>query len=267
MTPSRTPSRPSGRERSLTRLPPRRRWTAPSPGQTVSVPAQIQLPRVTAERLRGVLFRDVLGSATTEVGGTAARISNVRLASSAFSGTVLNCGDIFSYNGTVGQRTTARGYQAAPAYVKGETVDEIGGGVCQPSSTLYLACLKSNLEITERYAHRYAPTYIEWGMDATVSWGGPDYRFTNNTDYPIKLVATYAKGYLTVKILGTKVDDIQVKMTKEVLSDTPYETVYEEDATLAPGTESVKTTPYTGHKVKTYRNLYDGQRNADFQPV
>ena len=228
------------------------------PGQTVSVPAQIQLPRVTAERLRGVLFRDVLGSATTEVGGTAARISNVRLASSAFSGTVLNCGDIFSYNGTVGQRTTARGYQAAPAYVKGETVDEIGGGVCQPSSTLYLACLKSNLEITERYAHRYAPTYIEWGMDATVSWGGPDYRFTNNTDYPIKLVATYAKGYLTVKILGTKVDDIQVKMTKEVLSDTPYETVYEEDATLAPGTESVKTTPYTGHKVKTYRNLYDG---------
>ena len=228
------------------------------PGQTVSVPAQIQLPRVTAERLRGVLFRDVLGSATTKVGGTAARISNVRLASSAFSGTVLNCGDIFSYNGTVGQRTTARGYQAAPAYVKGETVDEIGGGVCQPSSTLYLACLKSNLEITERYAHRYAPTYIEWGMDATVSWGGPDYRFTNNTDYPIKLVATYAKGYLTVKILGTKVDDIQVKMTKEVLSDTPYETVYEEDATLAPGTESVKTTPYTGHKVKTYRNLYDG---------
>lgn len=192
------------------------------------------------------------------MGGTAARISNVRLASSAFSGTVLNCGDIFSYNGTVGQRTTARGYQAAPAYVKGETVDEIGGGVCQPSSTLYLACLKSNLEITERYAHRYAPTYIEWGMDATVSWGGPDYRFTNNTDYPIKLVATYAKGYLTVKILGTKVDDIQVKMTKEVLSDTPYETVYEEDATLAPGTESVKTTPYTGHKVKTYRNLYDG---------
>lgn len=180
------------------------------------------------------------------------------MASSAFSGTVLNCGDIFSYNGTVGQRTTARGYQAAPAYVKGETVDEIGGGVCQPSSTLYLACLKSNLEITERYAHRYAPTYIEWGMDATVSWGGPDYRFTNNTDYPIKLVATYAKGYLTVKILGTKVDDIQVKMTKEVLSDTPYETVYEEDATLAPGTESVKTTPYTGHKVKTYRNLYDG---------
>ncbi|MEI3306752.1 MAG: VanW family protein [Dysosmobacter sp.] len=50
------------------------------------------------------------------------------------------------------------------------------------------------------------PAYIHWGMDATVSWGGPDYKFTNNTDYPIKIVATYSGGYLTVKILGTNVD-------------------------------------------------------------
>lgn len=85
----------------------------------------------------------------------------------------MNSGDVFSYNDVVGQRTAARGYQAAPAYVQGETVDEIGGGICQTSSTLYLACLRSNLEITERYAHRYVPAYITAGMDATVSWGGP----------------------------------------------------------------------------------------------
>ena len=70
---------------------------------------------------------------------------------------VMNPGDVFSYNGVVGQRTAANGYQAAPAYVQGETVDEIGGGICQTSSTLYLACLRSNLAITERYAHRYIP--------------------------------------------------------------------------------------------------------------
>ena len=62
------------------------------------------------------------------------------------------------------------------------------------------ACLRANLEITERYAHRYVPAYIDWGMDATVSWGGPDYKFTNNTDYPIKIVTSYSGGYLTVKI-------------------------------------------------------------------
>lgn len=234
---------------------------AAAPGETVSVPAQVTFPKVTAEELKAVLFRDVLGECRTHVSGTAARITNVKLAAAAINGAVLNSGETFSYNETTGQRTAAKGYQAAPAYVKGETVDEIGGGVCQPSSTLYYACLRANLEITERYAHRYIPAYITAGMDATVSWGGPDYKFTNNTDYPIKVVTTYAKGYLTIQLLGTKTDDITVKMTNEHLSTTPFETVYEDDPTLAPGTETVKTTPYTGHKYKTYRNLYDGDGN------
>ena len=234
---------------------------AAEPGSTVKVDAVIEYPRVTAEQLKDVLFRDVLGTATTHVSGTAARISNVKLSASSINGTVLNCGDVFSYNETVGQRTAARGYQAAPAYVKGETVDEIGGGICQTSSTLYLACLRSNLAITERYAHRYTPAYIDWGLDATVSWGGPDYKFSNDTDYPVKIVTSYSGGYLTVKLLGTNVDGTSVKMTTEVLSKTAWETVYEEDDTLPAGTEQVKVTPYGGAKVKSYRNVYDKNGN------
>ncbi|MGO5050228.1 VanW family protein [Dysosmobacter sp. Sow4_B12] len=230
---------------------------AAEPGSTVRVDAVIEHPRVTAKDLKGVLFRDVLGTATTHVSGTAARISNVKLSASTINGTVLNCGDVFSYNETVGQRTAARGYQAAPAYVKGETVDEIGGGICQTSSTLYLACLRSNLAITERYAHRYTPAYIDWGLDATVSWGGPDYKFTNDTDYPVKIVTSYSNGYLTVKVLGTNAEGTSVKMTTEVLSKTAWETVYEEDDTLPAGTEQVKVTPYGGAKVKSYRSVYD----------
>ena len=230
---------------------------AAEPGETVTVPAQVELPAVTAEELEQVLFRDVLGEARTHVGGTSARRSNVKLSAASINEYVMNSGDVFSYNEVVGQRTAARGYQAAPAYVQGETVDEIGGGICQTSSTLYLACLRSNLEITERYAHRYVPAYITAGMDATVSWGGPDYKFTNNSLYPIKIVTIYENNYLTVRILGTNVDGTSVKMTNEWLSTTPYETVYEDDPTLAPGTEQVKTTPYTGYKYRTYRNVYD----------
>ena len=230
---------------------------AAEPGGTVTVPAQVELPAVTAEELEQVLFRDVLGEARTHVGGTSARRSNVKLSAAAINGYVMNTGDVFSYNGVVGQRTAANGYQAAPAYVKGETVDEIGGGICQTSSTLYLACLRSNLAITERYAHRYVPAYITAGMDATVSWGGPDYKFTNDTLYPIKIVTKYENNYLTVQVLGTNVDGTSVKMTNEWLSTTPYETVYEDDPTLAPGTEQVKTSPYTGYKYRTYRNVYD----------
>ena len=234
---------------------------AAQPGETVKIPATIEYPSVTAEELEAVLFRDVLGEARTKVGGTAARKSNVSLSAAAINSYVMNTGDIFSYNGVVGQRTAARGYKPAPAYVQGETVDEIGGGICQTSSTLYLACLLANMEITQRYAHRYAPSYIQWGMDATVSWGGPDYKFTNNTDYPIQIVTSYSNGYLTVKLLGTKTDSTTVKMTNKVLSSTNWETVYEEDETLAPGTEQVKVTPYTGHKVESYRNLYDADGN------
>ena len=226
------------------------------PGEVVHIPATIQTPSVTAETLKGLLFRDVLGECTTEVRGSAARRSNVRLAASAIHGKVLNSGDVFSYNSTTGKRTAAKGYQAAPAYVQGETVNEIGGGVCQPSSTLYLACLRSNLQITERYAHRYVPSYIPAGMDATVSWGGPDLKFKNNTDYPIKIVTSYSNNRLTIKLLGTNLDGTYTKITNEHLSTTPFQVIEQEDPTLAPGTTMVKVTPYTGHKYRTYRNVY-----------
>lgn len=230
---------------------------AAEPGETVTLSAVIETPEVTAAELEAVLFRDVLGEAKTKVGGTAARKSNVQLSASSINGYVMNSGDVFSYNGVVGQRTAANGYKPAPAYVKGETVDEIGGGICQTSSTLYLACLRGNLEITERYAHRYIPSYIDAGMDATVSWGGPDYKFTNDTSYPIKIVTRYENGYLTVKLLGTNVTGITAKMTNERLSTTNFEVVYEESADQAAGTQSVKTTAYTGSKWRTYRHLYD----------
>ena len=229
-----------------------------APGETVSVPAVIEEPEVTASDLKMLLFRDVLGEARTHVSGSAGRIGNVKLSAKLINGIVLNSGDTFSYNDSVGKRTEARGFKPAPAYVKGETVDEVGGGICQTSSTLYLACLLSNMEITERYAHRYVPAYIDWGMDATVSWGGPDYKFTNNTLYPVKIVTEYSKGYLTIKLLGTNIDGIRVKMTNEVLSKTPWETVYQEDSTMTPGSpDVVKVTPYTGYKVKTYQTIYD----------
>lgn len=157
---------------------------AAEPGSELEIPAAITYPTVTTEQLEKVLFRDVLGSYTTSVGGSSERRGNVKLSAAACSGYILNPGDEFNYNAVVGQRTAARGYKAAPAYVGGKTVDEIGGGICQTSSTLYYAALLSNLEIVKRDCHRYAPSYITFGCDATVSWGGPDFIFRNNTNYP-----------------------------------------------------------------------------------
>lgn len=231
---------------------------AAAPGERIRLPADVTYPSMTAQELEAVLFRDVLGSTSTWVGGTSIRRGNVKLAGESCNGVVLNDGDVFDYNAVVGKRTTDRGFGAAPAYVNGETVDTIGGGICQVSSTIYYAALLSNLEIVERYAHRYAPSYITWGMDATVSWGGPEFRFKNDTGYPVRLDVTYENSRITVSVVGTKLDDTYVKMTYSVLGDTPYETEYVETEDLDWGTEQQKQSPYTGHQVVSYRNVYKG---------
>ena len=230
-------------------------------GETIQLPAEIVYPAVTAEELQEVLFRDLLSVCSTKVSGTSTRKNNVKLSGEAVNGTVLNDGDIFDYNQVVGKRTTENGYGPAPSYINGETVDSIGGGICQTSSTIYLATLLANLEIVERYAHRYAPSYITLGMDATVSWGGPEFRFKNNTGYPIRIDVSYENSEITVSIYGTKTDDITVKMTRDIISSTGYQTEYVETEELPWGTQQQKQSGYTGYEVVSYRNLYDGDGN------
>ena len=231
---------------------------AAAPGETVQLPAETVYPELTAQELEAVLFRDVLASASTNVSGTTVRRNNVKLSGAFVNGTVLNDGDIFDYNQVVGERTTARGFGAAASYVNGQTVDTVGGGICQTSSTVYLAALLANLEIVERYNHRFWPGYIELGMDATVSWGGPEFRFKNNTGYPVRIDVSYANSTLTVTIVGTKTDDTYVKMSHELLSTTGYETEYEETSSLAPGVQKQKQNGYTGYEVVSYRSVYSG---------
>ena len=198
-----------------------------------------------------------LGEAKTHVSGSAGRIGNVKLSASSINGIVLNSGETFSYNQSVGQRTEARGYKPAPAYVKGETVDEVGGGICQVSSTLYKATLLSDLEIVEHHNHSYVSAYIGIGMDATVSWGGPDYQFKNNTDYPIKIAASYSGGQVTCTIYGAKLDDTYVEMTAETLQGNSCGTVYQDDPDMDAGTSTVVSSGHDGYVVQTYRNIYN----------
>ena len=230
-------------------------------GSEVTIDLVFTDPEIDTANLEEHLFQDTLGSYSTNVSGSSGRRSNVKLAAEFCDGTILLPGETFSYNGTVGQRTKARGFSEAPAYQNGQTIQEVGGGICQTSSTLYAACLYANLEITERHNHSFASSYIGLGMDATVSWGGPDYQFTNNTPYPIKVVGSYANGKVTMSIVGTKTDDITVKITSETLETIPYSVKTQHDSSLDDGESKVITTPYTGYKVQTYRKLYDGEGN------
>lgn len=223
---------------------------------TYTIPLEITEPAVSAEELEELLFRDTLASTSTSLNaGNKARTNNVRLAASHINGTILNPGEEFSYNGVVGERTAARGFQSAGAYVSGRVVDEVGGGVCQPSSTLYMAVLRADLEVTERRNHSFTVSYTPLGEDATVSWGTQDFKFVNNTDYPIKIYAEQSGSSMSVRIVGTNIDGKKVTTSHKVLSTTDYTTVYKNDNTLPAGTTQVDQTGSTGYKVVTYKTI------------
>ena len=213
-----------------------RLWTEAAPGAEVFIPFVFTDPEI--KDLEGVLFRDCLSEKSTSLSGSSsARINNITLAAKAMNDTVLNPGETFDYNSCLGQRTAARGYESAGAYSGGKHVSEIGGGICQGSSTLYYCAMHANLNITVRYCHYFVVSYLPWGMDATVSWGGPDFRFVNSRDYPIKIKAWVSDGELTVQIWGTNVDGSYVRITNETWEDSEYyyaqtyRTVYAADGT------------------------------------
>ena len=190
-----------------------------------------------------------ISSVTTKTTSNAKRNTNVRLSCEAINGIVLQPGEEFSFNERVGERTEAKGYKGAAAYNNGEVVEEIGGGVCQTSSTLYNAVLKAGLKTTMRRSHTFEPSYVTPGTDATVSWGGPDYKFVNNSSTAIGLKASYADQKCTISIYGIPILEegvtYSLKSTKLKDIDPPAPT-YEEDGTLVPGTEKVKSSGSKG---------------------
>jgi len=202
-----------------------------------------------------------VGKCTTYVSGSYDRVSNVRLAAKTINGLILLPGEEFSYNESVGERTSDRGYKKAPAYSDGKTVQELGGGVCQVSSTLYKAVVLANLEVTEHHNHTYESAYIGLGMDATVSWDGPDFRFKNNTTYPVKIVAEYDDGALTCKIRGAKLDDYEVQFVADILKTNPYSVKYEKDSSMKAGKTKVLQSGHNGYVVQTYRIIVDSKGN------
>ena len=185
-----------------------------------------------------------IGTYTTNTTSNSKRNTNIRLAAQALNGTIVGPGQEVSFNDTVGQRTEAKGYQGAAAYNNGEVVQEIGGGVCQVSTTLYNAALKAGMKISMRRSHTFEPSYVTPGMDATVSWGGPDFRFINTSSSAIGIKASYSNQTVTVSIYGVPVleDGVtySLEATKTETFDLP-EPQYEEDQTLQPGQEVVKS--------------------------
>ena len=219
------------------------------------IPLKITVPEKTLADLGEEAFPDELATYSTRYDPTNRnRSNNLEISAEKINGTIVMPGETFSYNQIVGERTIAEGYKEAGAYAGGRVVQDVGGGICQTSSTLYNAVLLANLEIVDRSNHQFLTSYVPAGRDATVAWGAIDFQFKNTREYPIKIEASVENGVCTMSIYGIKEEtEYEVVIQPVVLSYIPYSTIYEDDPTLEEGEEVVEQSGYTGCTSETYR--------------
>ena len=132
------------------------------------------------------------------------RTTNLRIASKAIDGTVIQPGQTFSFNKVVGKRTKSRGYKEAYVFSGSGTVMGVGGGICQVASTMFNTALLANVSIVERHQHSQRVTYVPLGRDAAIMWGSQNFRWKNNTGMPIKIKMSVNDGTISCKFYTSK---------------------------------------------------------------
>ena len=183
-------------------------------GRTVEFELLFTYPEYTEDLLNSLIFRDLIGERTTHVAGAYGRVNNVRLSAEKINGYVLLPGEEFSFNRVVGRRTREAGFMSGPAIVSGQSASVLGGGVCQTASTLFASIRPSELNVTEQRVHSRPVPYLPRGWDAAIWYPSIDFRFENNTNYPLLLVMELEERYLTARVYGTIIDDFPIALTE-----------------------------------------------------
>lgn len=235
--------------------------TAVAAGQysaVITVTSDMIQPQVTSEMLRENL--GFIAKSVTNTTADANRNTNIDLVCKTIDALVLQPGESFDYNEFVGERTAEKGYKEATGIYEGTTRQELGGGICQVSGTMFHTVMKADLQVDERHPHTWPSTYVPKGTDATVTWGGKNFGFTNNTEYPIALHAYYKNQTVTVELYGRPVPDgMTIKIEGKLISETPPGAPeYVADPLLPAGTIAPKNVrePHNQITAECYKVYY-----------
>lgn len=219
-------------------------------------------PEITTEQIGG-MYGLIDYAITNANSSSKARLNNITLAMSMINGTKLAPGETFSFNDAVGQRTSARGFKKATAYSGGEVTEQVGGGICQVSTTLFNAAVKADMRIDERHNHSLTVHYVDKGKDATVDWGNQDLRFTNTSADDI-YICCYLTDDKRVRfgIFGRLLPDGE-KITLDAVTVrvNKYETEYQPDPSLSHGELAVAQEGRDGYKAEAYKVRWDAAGN------
>lgn len=223
----------------------------------VKLPLNQSDPQATMEQLS--MVKDLLGTYTTSFSSSGAnRANNVINGCSKLNGILLLPGEELSAYKTISPFTTENGYYLAGSYSNGQVVESLGGGICQVTSTLYNAILLSELEVVERNNHSMVVTYVPKSADAAIAESsGKDFRFKNNTEYPIYIEGITADKKITFNIYGveTRPENRKVEYVSEVLSETVPNDVIMADSSKPIG--SISSTPaHIGYTARLWKVVY-----------
>ena len=222
------------------------------------LPVEFTQPKINTQTANSMIFKNVLATSSTTFStnttNNANRGENIRLAAKILNGKLLAPGETFSFNKVVGPRTKDRGYKEANAYIGGKIVPDVGGGICQVSTTLYNAVLYSDLETVQRKNHMFTVGYVDYGQDAAVFYDDVDFKFKNNTKWPIKIQCSVSSNRLTFSLVGTQETPNKTVQIKNVRISTTAPTVkYINDPTLEEGKTKVVKSGISGCVVDTYK--------------
>ena len=214
--------------------------------------------RTTAEA-KGLGIRQKLVSYTTQMGESSSnRIHNVHLMADFIDGTIVQPGAVFSFNDVVGPRTSERGFLEGQMIIGSLVLPSIGGGVCQTATTLFNDAFELGLPILERTNHNLYLAHYPLGRDATVSWGGPDFRFRNDLKHGLLIKASYTDQTLTFTVYGTPEGRRVVSHTGPQTKWTSPGMNYAVDPTAPRGSvKVVKGTGEQGFDIQVSRKVYD----------
>ena len=196
--------------------------------RAASVLPEVVKAKVTTEMAGGLGIKDVIGTFTTNYPYAEYRLINIHRAALWMDGTIVQPGEIFSYNKAVGERTEARGFVPGIMIDNGVFKKDLGGGVSQVATTTWNAAWFSGLELVQHKPHSFYISRYPAGRESTVAWPNVDVKFKNNSGHPIFVDTSFTKSSVTVSIYGTKFVDVESESGPK--TNFVEHEIYEEDS-------------------------------------
>ena len=224
--------------------------------RTVELSTARAEPELTTEEARAMKIEERISRFTTTYDSSnRTRVNNIHILGDALDGELIAPGATFSFNGAVGERTAAKGYQEAAAIVNGKLVPQLGGGICQVGTTLFNTVFESGLPVVQRQNHSFYISHYPKGRDATVSWGGPDLKFKNDTKNWMLISVSYTASSITMSLYGTDPGyDVEAE-TGEWRNEKPFPIEKIKDPTMPVGSKIVEDTGVTGRAITVTRTV------------